>query len=145
LNHVDISLSTIKGVYENVKNNSSKINLLLISYESESKTKFELVRKGDGSLNELKVKLDDNFRDYGYLRIQIDDEWSKRVKYVLIQYTGKSTKQVEKTFLTVHAGVAQKVLQQFAVPVYANAVGELTLKDIIERANRVGGTNHSKN
>jgi hypothetical protein len=54
----------------------------LISCKFESKNTFELVGKDNGSLDELKVKLDNNFTYYGNLRIQTGDELSKRLKCV---------------------------------------------------------------
>jgi hypothetical protein len=85
LNRANVSLSAIKEIYANVRNDSSETNWTWISYESENKTKFELVGKGGGGLYELKGKLDDNFINLGYLRIQTGDELSKRVNCVLIR------------------------------------------------------------
>jgi hypothetical protein len=56
----------------------------------------------------------------------------------------RTPNQAERILMTVRDGDFQKVLQEFAVLVDANAIDELTLEGILERAKRVGSAKYSK-
>jgi hypothetical protein len=67
------------------------------------------------------------------------------LKFVLIKYLGNNITQVERIIPTVHGGEVQKVLQQFAISIDANVVGEIALKNVMEHAKRAVDDTCSKN
>jgi len=140
----DCTAPEIAEAYEDVRNDRTETNWMLITYADGSDNVWTLVGKGEGGLDELKQNLSDDFRGFGYIRVISGDELSRRPKFVLIRYVGKSVSQFKKTKLTVHGGDVMRVLSQYAVSVDADSIDELTIEDIMDRVQKAGGAHYTR-
>jgi hypothetical protein len=139
----DVSAPEIREAYDDVRNDGSDTNWLLITFEEGSNNKkWALVGKGSGGLEELKTKITPEFLGFGYLRVISGDELSKRPKFVFIKYLAKGLKMTVKAQLNVTRGDVEKVLSQINVAVEAETLDELTEADILDRVQKAGGAHY---
>jgi hypothetical protein len=140
----DCSAPEIKQAYEEVRSDATDINWLLITYEAGSNdTKWTLVGKGAGGLDELKTYVDDQFLGYGYLRVVSGDEMSRRAKFVFIRYLAKGLKMNLKARLNLHRGDVEKVISQVNVSIEVESLDELDEEEIKARVSRAGGAHYN--
>jgi hypothetical protein len=139
----DVSAPEIREAYDDVRNDGSDTNWLLITFEEGSNNKkWALVGKGSGGLEELKSKITPEFLGFGYLRVVSGDELSKRPKFVFIKYLSKGLKMTVKAQLNVTRGDVEKVLSQINVAVEAETLDELTEDDILQKVQKAGGAHY---
>jgi hypothetical protein len=139
----DVSAPEIREAYEDVRNDSTDTNWLLITFEAGSNNKkWALVGKGSGGLEELKSNITPEFLGFGYLRVTSGDEMSKRAKFVFIKYLAKGLKMTLKAQLNVTRGDVEKVLSQINVAVEAETLDELSEADITDRVSKAGGAHY---
>ena len=139
----DCSAPEIREAYEDVRNDTTPTNWMLISYAEGSDKDWSLVGKGENGLDELKEKLSPSFRGFGYLRVIAGDELSKRAKFVLIGFCGSEVRQIQRVKMTVHGADVKRVLNQYAVSVDATTVEELTDEEIMGQVRKAGGANYN--
>lgn len=71
--------------YQEVRNDKSDTNWLLLDYESDRSDKLKLTQTGTGGLSELKEALDDSKASYAYVRVSYsNDKESTREKFILV-------------------------------------------------------------
>jgi hypothetical protein len=139
----DVSDPAIKEAYDEVRNDASDINWLLITYEEGSNNKkWILFGKGSGGLEELRGKITDTFLGFGYLRVTSGDEMSKRAKFVFIKYLSKGLKMNLKALINVHRGDVEKVLNQISIAVEAEGLDELSDAEIDARIQKASGAHY---
>jgi hypothetical protein len=136
----DASAPEIREAYEDVRNDATDTNWLLITFEEGSNNKkWALVGKGAGGLEELKASITPDFLGFGYLRVTVGDELSKRPKFVFIKYLSKGLKITVKAQLNITRGDVEKVISQSNVAVEAETLDELAEEDILQRVRKAGG------
>jgi hypothetical protein len=136
----DVSDPAIREAYDDVRNDATDTNWLLITYEEGSNNKKWILHgKGSGGLDELKSKINETFLGFGYLRLTVGDKKSKRTKFVFIKYLSKGLKMHQKALINVHRGDVEKVLNQISISVEAEGLDELAEDDIQARARKAGG------
>ena len=139
----DCSDPAIREAYEEVRKDDNETNWMLISYAEGSDKVWSLVGKGEGGLEELKEKLNENFRGFGYLRCITGDDLSKRAKFVFITYCGEKVRLIHRTKLTVHKADVLRVIEQVSISVDASTLDELTEEDIQARLFKAGGAHYN--
>jgi hypothetical protein len=139
----DCSDPAIREAYEEVRRDDNETNWMLITYAEGSDKVWKLVDKGIGGLEELKDRLSDEFRGFGYLRCVTGDELSKRSKFVFITYCGEKVRLIHRTKLTVHKADVLRVIDQVSISVDASTLDELTEEDIMARLNKAGGAHYN--
>ena len=140
----DCSAPEIQEAYEEVRNDNSPINWMLITYkEGSNHTVWCLHGKGEGGLEELKAAIDDKFLGYGYLRVTSGDEMSVRAKFVFIKYLAKGTRMNDKAKMNLHRGDVEKVINQISISYDADSLEELDEQEINARVNKAGGAHYN--
>jgi hypothetical protein len=140
----DVSAPEIKDAYDDVRNDATDTNWLLITFEEGSgNKKWKLIGKGSGGLEQLKSNIDANFLGFGYLRVVSGDELSKRAKFVFIKYLSKGLKMQVKAQLNVTRGDVEKVINQINVAIEAETLDELQEADILDRVSKAGGAHYN--
>ncbi|KAA1118720.1 hypothetical protein PGT21_003438 [Puccinia graminis f. sp. tritici] len=93
----DVQDSTIQEAYDDVRNDKTSTNWLLLNYESERSDKLKLSATGSEGLNELKDKLEEDQASFVYARITYaNDKESQRHKFILIIWIGPKVKVMRK-------------------------------------------------
>ena len=140
----DCSAPEIREAYEDIRNDSTTTDWMLITYAEGSDKVWALLEKGEGGLDALKEKLNPSFRGYGYLRVVAGDELSKRAKFVLIGFVGTEVRQVQRVKMTVHGADVKRVINQYAISVDATTPEELEIENIMASIRKAGGANYTK-
>ena len=122
----DCSAPEIREAYEDIRNDSTDTNWMLITYEEGNNKKWCLAGKGSGGLEEMKESIGPNFLGYGYLRVTSGDDMSKRAKFVFIKYLSKGLKMTVKALMNMHRGDVEKVINQVNVTMEVESLDELT-------------------
>ncbi|ORX68922.1 actin depolymerizing protein [Linderina pennispora] len=135
----------IAEAYENVRDDKSETNWLLLEFVDDRKDELKVGGTGTGGLDELKTHLKDDQAAFGYVRmIMSNDELSQRTKFVFISWCGVGTRVMRKAKLSVQKGDVKNVLRSFSIEVPASELGELANDEIMLLLRKAGGANYDR-
>jgi len=141
----DVQDSSIQEANDDVRNDKTETNWLLLNYESERSDKLRLASTGSGGLNELKHKLEEDQASFIYSRITYaNDKESQRHKFILIIWIGPNVKVMRKAKLSVHKADVKSVLRQFSIEVPASSTDDLNEESIVVQLRKAGGASYDK-
>ncbi|PLW10577.1 hypothetical protein PCANC_18873 [Puccinia coronata f. sp. avenae] len=141
----DVQDSAIQEAYDDVRNDKTPTNWLLLNYESESSNKLTLAATGEDGLNGLKEQLQDTQASFIYARITYaNDKESQRHKFILIIWIGNKVKIMRKAKLSVHKADVKSVLRQFSIEVPASSEEDLNEDSIVVQLRKAGGASYDK-
>ncbi|KAL7413738.1 hypothetical protein BDY24DRAFT_387972 [Mrakia frigida] len=138
---------TIKAAYEDVRNDKSEVNWVLLDYETEKSNTLVVTSTGssDSPLSELEALLSPEKASFAYVRVKYaNDEESFREKFVLIVWIGADVKVMRRAKISVHTTDVKRVFPAFSVQVSASAPADLSEKDIVVRLRKAGGASYDK-
>ncbi|EUC66843.1 cofilin/tropomyosin-type actin-binding protein [Rhizoctonia solani AG-3 Rhs1AP] len=141
----DVSQPEIKAAYEDVRDNKSDINWLVIKYESARSDTLKLSATGTGGLEELRTSGHLGGADiaYAYIRVSYsNDKESKREKFILVTWIGKGVGGIRKGKVSVHAADVKKVLNSYSIDVAAHEPDDLHEEPIVVRLRKAGGASY---
>ncbi|KAF9051579.1 ADF-like domain-containing protein [Panaeolus papilionaceus] len=139
----DLSDQDILDAYQEVRNDKSETNWLLLDYESERSDKLKLTRTGTGGLDELTDNLDESKASYAYVRVSYsNDKESKREKFILVIWIGSSCKVMRKAKISVHSADVKNVLRVYSIEVAAREKDDLKEGPIVVRLRKAGGASY---
>ncbi|KAK9719255.1 hypothetical protein K7432_004889 [Basidiobolus ranarum] len=102
-----VSDPEIEAAYEDVRNDKTDTNWLLLTYSENKRDVLEVKSTGTGGLAEFVDNLEPDQAAFGYLRMVIsNDELSQRVKFVFVSWCGPSVKVMRKAKLSVSQLIA---------------------------------------
>ncbi|KAJ3049092.1 hypothetical protein HK097_009882 [Rhizophlyctis rosea] len=135
----------ISAAYEDVRNDKTDTNWLLLEYADDKSDVLRLSATGTGGLDEFKGKLKDDQPAFGFLRITIgNDELSKRAKFVLVSWCGPQVKVMRKAKLSVHIADVKSVIKNFAVEIAAGSKEDLREGEINLLLKKAMGANYDR-
>ncbi|KAJ3039715.1 hypothetical protein HDV00_011947 [Rhizophlyctis rosea] len=135
----------IAGAYEDVRNDKTDTNWLLLEYTDDKSDVLRLSTTGTGGLDEFKARLKDDQPAFGFLRMVIgNDELSKRAKFVLVSWCGPQVKVMRKAKLSVHIADVKSVIKNFAVEIAAGHKEDLNERDINLLLKKAMGANYDR-
>lgn len=135
----DISDPKIVEAYEDVRNDNSESNWLMLGYGS-SKKALQLYGNGEGGLQEFVEKLVDNEVVYGYVRMKYGD--SARSKFVFITYVPESLSGMSKAKANMHKPSVDSFLKYHHVVVNATTTSDLQEATIQAKLAAAAGANY---
>ncbi|KAH7345030.1 hypothetical protein B0J17DRAFT_638061 [Rhizoctonia solani] len=141
----DVTQPEIKDAYNDVRENKSDTNWLVLKYESPRSNKLNLAATGTGGLEELRKSehLGEADVTYAYVRVSYsNDKESKREKFILVTWIGKEVGGMRKGKVSVHAADVKKVLSQFSIEVSAHEADDLIEEPIVVRLRKAGGASY---
>lgn len=97
--------------------------------------------KGQG-FEDFKNHFADNERAFGYIRIQMGDEMSKRRKFLFLTWIGPEVGVMQRAKMSTDKSIIKDVINNFAVELQAEGDGELDLELFREQLNKAGGANY---
>ncbi|CAH7671619.1 hypothetical protein BY996DRAFT_6433819 [Phakopsora pachyrhizi] len=141
----DVKDPLIQDAYEDVRNDKTPTNWLILNYESEKSDSLRLYRTGSEGLEELKGLLENDQASFVYSRITYsNDKESQRHKFVLIIWIGPEVRVMRKAKLSVHKADVKSVLRQFSIEVPASSIEDLDEQSIVTRLRKAGGASYDK-
>ncbi|QRW19347.1 cofilin/tropomyosin-type actin-binding protein [Rhizoctonia solani] len=141
----DVTQPEIATAYQNVRENKSDINWLVLKYESARSDKLKLEATGTGGLAELREsgQLGDSEVVYAYVRVSYaNDKESKREKFILISWIGASAGVMRKAKVSVHLADVKKTLAVYSIEVSAREMEDLKEEPIVIRLRKAGGASY---
>ncbi|CEP15766.1 hypothetical protein [Parasitella parasitica] len=142
---LDIKDPAISDAYEDVRNDKSETNWAFFDFADGKPDRLQVAGFGNGGLSEFVEKLKDNVAGWGYLRMNLsNDEYSQRVKFVLVPWCGDQVGVMRKAKLSVQLTEVKKVITSFHVEMPASSTKDLTEDDIMNKLRRAGGANYDR-
>ncbi|GAA5829542.1 hypothetical protein JCM3766R1_001217 [Sporobolomyces carnicolor] len=141
----DVSAPEIRDAYEDVRNDKTETNWLLLDYASAKEDRLVLTATGNGGLTEFKQNLKEENASFGYVRVKYaNDTESTREKFIFVVWIGSGVKVMRKAKLSVHSADVKKVLSQFSIEVPANSIEDLNEDPIVVRLRKAGGASYDR-
>jgi len=125
----DVSDSSIDDAYAKVRKNDGEINWLLLGYENNKK--IVLVGSGGGGVSEMAGNVSADGCFYGYLRVVLQDDETKRTKFVFVTFKGDNAPVMRKGNMSVHINNVKTKIKDFSVQVNATEASELTEEAVL--------------
>jgi len=139
----DVNDPAINEAYQEVRNDKSETNWLLLDYESDRSDKLKLTQTGTGGLSELKEVLDDSKASYAYVRVSYsNDKESTREKFILVVWIGLYCKVMRRAKISVHSADVKDVLRVYSIEVAAHEKDDLKEDPIVVRLRKAGGASY---
>ncbi|KAJ3134689.1 hypothetical protein HK100_003410 [Physocladia obscura] len=132
-----------KIAYEDVRNDTTPTNWLLLEYADDRSDNIVLGSSGTGGLAEIKTKLEDvntnkNKAAFGFVRVVVgNDELSQRVKFLFFTWCGPGVKVMRKAKLSVHISSVKQVLQTFSTEIAASELDDLNEDSVVTLIKKV--------
>ncbi|KXS20333.1 actin depolymerizing protein [Gonapodya prolifera JEL478] len=135
----------IAEAYEDVRNDSTPTDWLLVEYVDDKTDKLKLAAKGTGGLAEFKSRLTNDKAAFGYVRLVLsNDGLSKRAKFLLVTWVPPGVKVMRKAKVSVHISDVKQVIKVFSVEVSGSQMDELREDDILLKAKKAMGANYDR-
>jgi len=138
-NECDLSDPKIVQAYEDVRDDNTEANWLLLGYGGSKKT-LQLYGRGEGALSEFVSKLPDGEVVYGYIRVKYGD--SGRAKFVFVTYVPDSLSGLAKAKANMHKPSIDRFLKYFHIQVNATTAADLQEATVQAKLFAAGGANY---
>jgi len=135
----DLSDPKIAEAYENVRDDSSDYDWLLLGYGT-SKKALQLYGSGTGGLTEFASKLGNSEVLYGYVRVKYGD--SARAKFVMVTYVPEGLSGLSKAKANMHKPSVDQFLKYHHVQVNATTTSDLQEATVQAKLASAGGANY---
>jgi hypothetical protein len=136
--------SSIQSTWEQIRQDESGVNWLLVGYDENDAKKVKLVGSGSGGMEELKGSLDDNAVLYGVFKVIGVDQDSRRTKLVFVTWIGSGLSPLKRARTSTHKSAFTQFFNGFHVEIYASSTEDLNQEDIISRLNASTGAHKPK-
>ncbi|GAA6011986.1 hypothetical protein JCM10207_003450 [Rhodosporidiobolus poonsookiae] len=141
----DVSDPKIREAYDDVRNDKSDTNWVLLDYDGEKSDKLAVAATGSGGLDELKSHLKDSNASFAYVRVKYsNDVESFREKFAFITWIGTGVKVMRRAKTSVQAADVKNVLRSYSIEVAASTLDDVAEGPIVTRMRKAGGASYDK-
>nr|CAD7420107.1 unnamed protein product [Timema poppensis] len=134
----NIDKEAIRRAYEEVRADSSDTEWAVFKFEGAN---IVCAAKGaDFAKFQEHFKEDD--RAFGYIRIQMGDEMSKRQKFLFLTWVGPSVGVIKRAKMSTDKAMVKEIIANFAVELQLENLNELSVEYFRDQLNRAGGANY---
>jgi hypothetical protein len=124
------NVDELRGYLQDVRNDQTPTNWLLLTYAANSKNALELVGTGTGGADELAQHLEDSKVYYGIVRAEEVIDQSVTVKFAFVHYLGDRTPPLLKARVSTHKGVAEAFFRPYHVTLFATEASEVNQEHV---------------
>jgi len=135
-----IDLEGIKEAINDVRNDKTETNWVLLTYQGENTNDVKLLGKGDGGIPELISYLRDEIVGYGLVRLVEKFDDSDTVKFVFIHWIGEKIHRMLRARKGTHIGAIKEILAPYHTDVEAEKLSEISEEIIVKAVARASGT-----
>uniref|UniRef100_A0A6B2E801 Coactosin-like protein n=1 Tax=Phlebotomus kandelakii TaxID=1109342 RepID=A0A6B2E801_9DIPT len=129
---------SIREAYEDVRSDLSENDWCVFKYDGA-----RIIHTASGTdFEDFKSLFTDSERAFGYLRVQMGDEMSKRRKFLLLTWIGPNVGVLQRAKMSTDKAVIKDVITNFAVELQAESQSELDENLFRDALNRAGGANY---
>ncbi|XP_075211066.1 coactosin-like protein [Lycorma delicatula] len=134
----DIDEKAIRNAYEDVRSDTTETQWIVLKYDNK-----QIVCSSKGSdFEEFKNQFGDDDRAFGYIRLQMGDELSKRIKFLLLTWVGSNVGVIKRAKMSTDKALVKAIISNFAVEVMLENASEFTLENFREQLLKAGGANY---
>ncbi|XP_063218379.1 coactosin-like protein isoform X2 [Bacillus rossius redtenbacheri] len=134
----NIDKDLIREAYEEVRADNSETEWAVFKFEG---THIVVSAKGVG-FEEFREQFKDDDRAFGYIRIQMGDEMSKRQKFLFLTWVGPAVGVIKRAKMSTDKAVIKDVIANFSVEIQLENLNEFNLEYFREQLVRAGGANY---
>lgn len=128
----------IREAYEDVRSNLTDTEWAIFKFDSS-----EIYCDGKGSgFDDFQKNFIDNERAFGYIRIQMGDEMSKRSKFLFITWIGPDVGVMQRAKMSTDKSIIKDIINNFAAELQIESDAEMDLEHFKDVLNRAGGANY---
>ncbi|KAG7300628.1 hypothetical protein JYU34_014923 [Plutella xylostella] len=129
---------TIRSAYEDVRNDASPTEWAVFKFEGP-----RIVCSARGSdFTEFRTHFDDGERAFGYLRLQMGDEMSKRKKFIFMTWVGPAVSVINRAKMSTDKAIIKDIISNFAVELQLESQAEIDIDQFKDALIRAGGANY---
>lgn len=128
----------IREAYEDIRSNLTDNEWAVFKFDG---LKIVCFAKGIG-FDEFCGEFQDNERAFGYIRIQMGDEMSKRSKFLFLTWIGPEVGVMQRAKMSTDKSIIKDVINNFAVELQVETSADLNLEMFKEHLNKAGGANY---
>ncbi|XP_041470199.1 coactosin-like protein [Lytechinus variegatus] len=134
MSSVFIDEGAVRDGYENVRNDETPENWVVLKYDG----KQIFVYESGINYEDFYAQFGDEEAVYGYVRVETGDEMSRRAKFAMITWVGSNISPLKKARVSTDKAFVKQVWIQFGKEIIADEKSELAydkIADILERAS----------
>ncbi|CAG9793075.1 unnamed protein product [Diatraea saccharalis] len=129
---------TIRAAYEDVRSDTSPTEWAVFKFEGA-----RIVCSAHGSdFTEFRTQFSDDDRAFGYLRLQMGDEMSKRKKFLFVTWVGPNVSVINRAKMSTDKAIIKDIISNFAVELQLESQAEIDIDQFKDALNKAGGANY---
>ncbi|XP_039746372.1 coactosin-like protein isoform X2 [Pararge aegeria] len=129
---------TIRSAYEDVRSDGSPTEWAVFKFDGA-----RIICSARGSdFTEFRTQFSDDERAFGYLRLQMGDEMSKRKKFMFMTWVGPSVSVINRAKMSTDKAIIKDIISNFAVELQLESQSEIDIDQFKDALNRAGGANY---
>ncbi|CRL04072.1 CLUMA_CG017185, isoform A [Clunio marinus] len=128
----------IREAYEDVRSNLTDTEWAIFKFDS---TEIICAAKGIG-FEEFQQQFSDSERAFGYIRIQMGDEMSKRSKFLFVTWIGPEVGVMQRAKMSTDKSIIKEIISNFAAELQIELDSEMDISYFKDVLNRAGGANY---
>ncbi|XP_063388142.1 coactosin-like protein isoform X1 [Cydia fagiglandana] len=129
---------TIRAAYDDVRADGSPTEWAVFKFEG---TRIVCSARGS-DFTEFRTHFKDDERAFGYLRLQMGDEMSKRKKFLLVTWVGPNVSVINRAKMSTDKAIIKDIISNFAVELQLESQAEIDIDQFKDALNRAGGANY---
>ncbi|XP_026275913.1 uncharacterized protein LOC113204810 [Frankliniella occidentalis] len=129
---------SVREAYEDVRSDTTPTDWAVFKFEAQ---KIVCAATGEG-FESFRGHFADDERAFGFIRIQMGDEMSKRQKFVFLTWVGPQVSVIRRAKMTIDKGLVKDIIKNFAVELQVETQSEINVEYIREQLARAGGANY---
>ncbi|XP_026477325.1 coactosin-like protein [Ctenocephalides felis] len=129
---------TVRAAYEDVRSDLSDTDWAVFKFSGP-----QIVVSAKGcDFAEFREQFAENERAFGYIRLQMGDEMSKRRKFLFLTWVGPGVGVINRAKMSTDKAMVKDIITNFAVELQAENQSELEVEQFRDALNRAGGANY---
>lgn len=128
----------IREAYEEVRSNLTDTEWAVFKFES---SEIVCAAKGIG-FEEFQQQFMDDERAFGYIRIQMGDEMSKRCKFLFLTWIGCDVGVMQRAKMSTDKSIMKEVISNFAAELQIECEADMDINYFKEVLQKAQGANY---
>ncbi|KAI8983584.1 hypothetical protein BDB01DRAFT_791373 [Pilobolus umbonatus] len=142
---LNVKDSALYDAYEDVRDDKTPTNWAFFDFADGKPDRLRVAGTGSGGLSEFTDQLSPNVAGWGYVRMNMsNDEYSQRIKFVLIPWCGEDVGIMRKAKLSIQISDVKTFIRNYHIEVPASHIQEIQEDEIMTRLRRAGGANYDR-
>eukprot|EP00178_Gracilaria_changii_P025250 TRINITY_DN7785_c0_g1_i1.p1 TRINITY_DN7785_c0_g1~~TRINITY_DN7785_c0_g1_i1.p1 ORF type:complete len:150 (+),score=43.13 TRINITY_DN7785_c0_g1_i1:26-475(+) len=129
--------------YNSVRDDTNDVDWCVWGYADAKSNDIVSQATGSGNVEKMAENFKDDEVQYGYVRVTLGDEQSKRAKFLFVAWVGENVGGLRKGRVSVHKADVKTILKEYSVEISATDRDDLSLEAVTKAVVKAGGANYS--